>query len=243
MRKKMDLNEFVDTCHACLLSGKHIVPAKYLIKDRRLSPNIIKDEKLGFCNFAIDKAFNCEYYRGEANSYRAYVKNRVIFPIRDDCGLVVGFGSREPDASVHSGWSNNRLSKESYLYGLDKARNAAFKLNKLYVVEGYADCLILRQHGLHNVVAMMGVGLTPRAMGLILRYCNRVCFCFDTDVEKEGKEGAGQKALKKISTEVDRGSLSFFDEMSAIVLPEGIDPDEYVLANSLDAFLELENPL
>jgi DNA primase len=237
----MTLEELVEESHKTLQNSKS--PMLYLQKDRGLTVDTINREKIGYCNARIDKLFNADYHAKRSQKLRAFIKNRVILPIRDDCGKIVGVSSRYPSSKVHSGWCNSRFPKENVVYNLNQARQAAFEKDKLYIVEGYMDALMLYQCGLKNVVALMGVSMSNKAMGLILRYTSNICLCFDTDPEKDGKMGAGQKALYWFSKNIQSGRIVVFDNVTAIKMPLGVDPDEYVIEHSLDDFLKLETYL
>jgi len=240
----MELEDFIARCYRNLANPRYRGVLHYLIEERGLSASTIRGEMIGFCDWETDRIFNRDYYDGKVDSLLSYVCKRLIVPIRDDIGDIVGFASRSPDPNVHSGWINSRFPKDNFLYGLDKAKAAAFSANKIYLVEGYADRLVLAQFGLENVVAIMGAGLNSKGLGLILRYCNRICVCFDMDPRKNGKEGAGQRALAKLKKQLREGLSSFFEGVSSIELPIGIDPDEFVLEHeSVDPLLALEKPL
>ena len=215
----------------------------YLKKDRGLSDLTINNEMIGYCDESIDSRFNQKYYNKDTDKIRAFIKNRIILPIRDDSGKLVGVSSRYASAKVHSGWCNSRFPKENVVYHLDKARKEAFLQDKLYIVEGYMDALILAQSGLENVIALMGVSMSNKAMGMILRYTSNICLCFDTDPSKDGKMGAGQRALHKFSNNIKTGRTVVFDDVTAIKLPLGVDPDEYVLEHSIEDLLKLEDYL
>jgi len=235
----MNPSEFVDICHERLKTSQE--GFDYLTKDRLLTVDLIKAENLGFCDHAIAKKF-CDDGNGRWKAGPSFFANRVVIPIRDDCGHVLAWASR----SIYpheKGWWNTPFRKEFNLYGIDAARNTAFACNKIYIVEGYMDVLSLRLSGLSNVVGLMGTGLTLGHVGLILRYCNHVVFCFDGDPPKEREDGTmedgpGMRALKKVVAEYGRSN--HFEEMSTILLPPPDDPAEYMQKNGLESFIGLE---
>lgn len=234
----MNPSEFVDICHERLRTSQE--GFNYLTRDRCLTVDLIKAEKLGFCDHAIAKKF-CNDENGRWKAGPSFFANRIVVPIRDDCGRVAAWASRSIDPEV-KGWWNTPFRKDFNLYGIDVARNAMFALNKVYVVEGYMDVLALRLGGLGNVVGVMGTDLTIGHVGLILRYCNRVAICFDGDPprEKDGvmEDGPGMKALKRVVAEW--GSQGHFEEMSTILLPPPDDPAEYMQKWGIQQFLGLE---
>ena len=128
-----------------------------------------------------------------------------------------------------------RFRKEHHFFMFDKARRHIFEKNKAYIFEGYLDSLMLSQVGLLNSVAIMGTSLGYRKIGLLARYCDEVCLCFDNDANDAGLMGQ----LKSMS---DLHSFGF-GTVSKVVLPQGVDPDEFVVQNSLDAFLEREEKI
>ena len=134
-------------------------------------------------------------------------------------------------------WWNCPFKKGHHLFLLDKARKDIYSNNKIYLVEGYIDALVLSQEGLNNVVGLMGVTISSRKLGLIVRYCNNICLCMDVD-----KNQAGQKAQDKAICTLDKfdicESISILDNM-----PVGKDPDEFVLENGLKGFLNKERIL
>jgi len=242
------LNKFVDVCHDRLKSSK--VGFDYLTRDRNITVDTIRTEKIGYVDMEIARAFvkkvDTDIWIHDRDYYVKMLAGRVVLPIRDDCGTIVGISTKEP-VKGSKGWWNSVFKKENILYGLNRARQEAFRKNKIYLVEGYADAITLWQSGLQNVVAVMGTAFTRAQQGLVLRYCNNVCICFDTDPEKNGQKGGGQRGLEKIVA--DYSQRSYFDTLSAIVLPlqegengevEGEDPDNFVNKNGIKEFLDLE---
>jgi DNA primase len=242
------LSKLVDVCHDRLKTSQ--LGFDYLINDRGITVDTIRTEKIGFVDVDIARAFvskiDTEEWTHDKDYYIKMLADRVLLPIRDDCGLIVGVSTKVP-VKGSKGWWNSPFKKENVLYGLNRARTEAFRKNKIYIVEGYADAITLWQHGLHNVVAVMGTAFTKVQQGLVLRYCTRVCICFDTDLEKDGQKGGGQKGLERIIQ--DYGKKSRFDMFSAVVLPikenedgtlSGEDPDNFVNENGIKKFLDLE---
>ena len=218
----------------------------YLTKDRGITVDTIRRELMGYVDPDIARSFlseiDTELWTHPVEYYMEMLCNRVLLPIRDDGGVIVGVSTKVP-VKGSKGWWNSIFKKENILYGLNRAKNAMFARNKVYLVEGYADAIALWQAGVSNVVAVMGTAFTPIQQGLVLRYCNNICICFDTDPETERGPGGGQKGLEKIVEEYN--SMGYFDTMSAVVLPlkedgKGEDPDSFVKKNGIKAFLDLE---
>jgi len=249
----MEKQEKLRECLANLVSEAHErlrthQPAfDYLTVGRGLTVDTIKREKIGYCDVKIVNNFMSSLPPDtwEITDYGYFIKKMskcILVPIRRPSGVIVAFSTRSIDPSV-KGWWNSPFRKESYLYGMDTAHAAVSAENKAYLFEGYVDRLFLKQSGLENSVSPMGTNLTKLQAGIIFRYCDRLCVCFDTDPVRNGKEGGGQRSLRKlVETYNVEGE---FSSISAIVLPPkndgtAYDPDEYVRQYGLKAFLSLE---
>jgi DNA primase len=151
-------------------------------------------------------------------------RNRLIFPIRDPQGEVLGFGGRwlgpanpevpkylnSPESSVYE--------KDKILYNLDQAKKSVRELDTVVLVEGYMDCLALEQAGFPNVVANCGTALTRTQAGLLRKLAAKVICLYDSDK-------AGQAAMEK--------AMNLFLDADGFPLlgahlPEGKDPDEFL---------------
>ncbi len=156
---------------------------------------------------------------------------RVMFPIRNTRGAVVGFGGRLIEAGEPKYLNSpetSLFSKGSELYGLYEARAGIHAERCVLVVEGYMDVVVLAQHGLRNAVATLGTSTTPTHVQKLRRASDRIVFSFDGD-------SAGRKAAWRALN----ACLPWVAEDVAIrflFLPEGQDPDSYVRAYGADAF-------
>ena len=159
------------------------------------------------------------------------MRRKIIVPVYSEFGGTVGVAVRSPDPSL-KGWWNSRFEKQSNLFGFNDARRSMFLQDKAYLFEGYMDVIVVNQDGLLNACGLMGTALGYRRIGLLKRYCNKVCLCFDSDANQ-----AGQMAQDRSVYELSRFE---FDSISKIDLPIGVDPDEFVVQNGLDEFLALE---
>ena len=168
---------------------------------------------------------------GEGDRRYDRFRDRVMFPIRDGRGRVVGFGGRvlgdgkpkylnSPETPV--------FHKGRELYGLHEARKAPGELERLLVVEGYMDVIALVQHGIANVVASLGTATTGDHLDRLFRAAPAVAFCFDGD--RAGREAAW-KALNATLPQLREGREARF-----LFLPEGEDPDTLVRKEGADAF-------
>jgi DNA primase len=148
-----------------------------------------------------------------------YFAGRLVFPLADARGRVLGFGARRlaEDDPIPAKYVNSPESelfrKGSLVYGLDRARQAVAKEDRAVVVEGYTDVLALHQAGLHAAVASMGTALTAPQVRELRRLTRHVYLCFDADA-------AGQAAtLRGMELAVNEGFA-----VRVVALPPGLDP-------------------
>jgi DNA primase len=170
---------------------------------------------------------------------RPRFRGRLMFPIYDVSSRVVGFGGRllGPGEPKYLNSSESTIfSKGRLLYGLNWARQAARRDERMLVVEGYFDALRLIDAGVESVVAPMGTALTEEQAKLIRRYTDRVFLLYDSDK-------AGLKATFRSGDELLRQGAA----VQVVTLPDGEDPDSFVraqgargleaqLASSIDVF-------
>jgi DNA primase len=150
-------------------------------------------------------------------------RNRVMFPIRDTRGRVIGFGGRtlgDDKAKYLNSPETPLFHKGRNLYGLYEARAGTGAIPYLLVVEGYMDAVMLAQHGIPHVVATLGTATTREHLNLLFKSTQRVVFCFDGD--RAGR-AAAWRALEQALPEAYEGR-----EMLFMFLPEGHDPDTLV---------------
>jgi DNA primase len=150
-------------------------------------------------------------------------RNRVMFPILDSRGNVIGFGGRvigEGEPKYLNSPETPLFEKGRELYGLYQARRAIRDANQVIVVEGYMDVVALAQHGVENAVATLGTATTPIHVTKLLRLADNVVFCFDGDA-------AGRKAAWR-ALEVSLPVLTDGKLVSFLFLPERDDPDSFV---------------
>jgi len=166
-----------------------------------------------------------------SQGWRDRFRQRVIFPIQDVRGHVIGFGGRSlagqepkylnsPDTVVYS--------KGRHLFGLRQAKEAIGKVGEAVVVEGYFDCVIVWQFGIEQVVSPLGTAFTAEQARLLRRFTDHVVLAFDADA-------AGEAAtLRGIDVLVEAGF-----HIRVAQLPSGVDPDEYLRAHGVEAFQRL----
>lgn len=145
--------------------------------------------------------------------------NRIMFPIADARGRVMGFGARTLDPTQRAKYVNSpespRFQKRRLLFALHRARPVAAKAGRMVVVEGYTDVLAFAKAGHDEVVACMGTSLTDEQVREMKRVADRIVLCFDGDA-------AGQKAAWR-SAEAAAENIM---DLDALALPEGADPGD-----------------
>ena len=160
-------------------------------------------------------------------------RNRVMFPVFDYQGRVIGFGGRVLDDSKPKYLNSPEtlvFQKGTNLYGLNFALKHNISERYFIIVEGYMDLISLHQYGITNVVASLGTALTINQARLLKRYADKVIISYDADM-------AGQMATLR-GLEILR--TAGFD-VRVLNIPQGKDPDEYVRSNGKEAFLKLIN--
>ncbi len=205
-------------------------------REREFSELIIKKFQLGyspeqrdaFTNAAVAAQFNpalmiksglvANRYDQLSDNYRG----RVIFPIHNHSGKILGFGARTlkktDTAPKYINTPENEIYvKSKILYGSYFARQAIDKANECLLVEGYTDVISLHQSGIENVVASGGTALTPDQLRLIKKYTNNLTIIYDGDA-------AGIKAaLRGLDLALEEGL-----QVQLVLIPDGDDPDSYV---------------
>ena len=170
--------------------------------------------------------------KNDRGSYYDRFRNRLIFPIRDQRGRVIGFGGRvlgDETPKYLNSPETQIFQKGRELYGLFQARKASRDLKDIYIVEGYMDVIALAQFGIKNVVATLGTAATFEHIGKLYRITNKLIFCFDGD--KAG-EKAAWRALENSLSLLKNGRQVYF-----IFLPNNEDPDTFVNKNGKNAFI------
>jgi DNA primase len=158
-----------------------------------------------------------------------YFARRLVFPLADARGRVLGFGARRllEDDPIPAKYVNSPegelFRKGSIVYGLDRARAAIAKADRAIVVEGYTDVLALRQRDLEEAVASMGTALTEAQLKELRRVTRRLFLCFDADAAGEAATLRGMELAARTGFDVH-----------VVALPAGVDP-----ADAADGIEEL----
>jgi DNA primase catalytic core len=168
--------------------------------------------------------------RDNGGGYYDTFRNRLMFPIRDESGRVIAFGGRVlPGSTDKAKYLNSPetplFSKSRTVFGLDLARQRVVESRTVAVVEGYADVVMAHQYGATNVVSVLGTALTEPHVTILRRFADRIVLLFDADA-------AGDTAVNR-AVEL---FLTQPVEIAIASLPDGMDPDEYLLAHGAEAF-------
>jgi DNA primase len=190
---------------------------------------------------------------GKGGGLYDYFRNRLIFPIRNQAGQTIAFGGRELGGS-HPKYLNTPqtvlFDKSATLYGIDLARDAIKRANRVIIVEGYMDVIVPSQYGTRNIVAVIGSALTEKHVHIIKRLTRRVTLALDPDAAGKSATVRGitvaQRAFDRTIAPVPlaapgaptnrrgepKGLVRFEEQVDAEItvarLPPNEDPDEFV---------------
>ncbi|WP_053957549.1 DNA primase [Inediibacterium massiliense] len=168
--------------------------------------------------------------RKTKDGYYDRFRNRVIFPIINVSGKVIGFGGRiidEGEPKYLNSPETPVFNKGNHLYGLNLSKDEIRKKKQIIVVEGYMDVIGLYEGGIYNAVASLGTALTKSQGYLLKRYADEVMIAYDGDTAGKAATLRGLDVLKDVGCKV-----------KVVDLSDGVDPDEYVRKKGRDAFLE-----
>lgn len=236
-----------DFFHNCLTMTRMGERGKAYFAARGIRQETIEEFQLGYAPPAWDKLSTAFLKRGikqefllasglcaerkQGGGLYDRFRGRVIIPIADERGRVVGFGGRVLDDSTPKYLNTPEtvlFNKRKLLFGLDRSHRAIQQEGRAIVVEGYMDAISVFDAGVHNVVASLGTSFTPEHAKKLLHYAPEICFCYDSDE-------AGQKAtIRALSIVRDTGA-----RVRVIVVPDGKDPDEFIRKHGADAFRAL----
>ncbi len=211
--------------------------AKTYLENRGIDQGMIETFHLGLSNnkwddltnlFSKEKIINNAIEAGlvikSNNKTYDRFRNRIMFPIRNSTGNIIGFGARiynSDDGAKYLNSPETKLFHKSYeLYGLYECKKDIAKEKSVIIVEGYTDVIGLYKSDIKNCVATLGTAFTKFHFNKIKRYTNKIIFCFDGDAA--GKSAAWKaitNCLPELKDEI---------QLYLIFLPEGCDPDSYV---------------
>lgn len=227
-----------------LTEGKN--PGYTYMAGRGIEDRTIKKFGLGYAPDSWDSLYNHFKAKGvsekilvelgllseKEGKYYDKFRNRVIFPIINTAGKVIGFGGRalgdQQMPKYLNSPENKVFQKKNNLYALNITRQDIGKAGMAIIVEGYMDVISLYQNGVTNVAASLGTALTENQAKLVNRYTKNVVLSYDADA-------AGQKAALR-GIDVLKGENC---KVKVLHVTDGKDPDEYVKKNGKEAFLKL----
>lgn len=217
------------------------------LKNRGLSGEIARDFLIGFAPPGWDnlrKAIGGDELQEQhllqagllaesEDTKRRYdrFRDRIIFPIRDQRGRIIGFGGRvlgDDKPKYLNSPETPVFHKGQELYGLYEARQFNRQLQEIIVVEGYMDVIALAQQGLRNAVATLGTATSSEHIKRLFRMVPNIVFCFDGD--NAGRKAAW-RALESCLEHMKDGLQARF-----LFLPDGSDPDDLIRSEGLEAF-------
>lgn len=220
--------------------------ADYL-KQRGLSPDICQQFAIGYAPPGWDnllKQFSDSsdglqllndagmiVQRDDASGFYDRFRDRLMFPIVDNRGRVIGFGGRvfnDDKPKYLNSPETTVFHKQQELYGLWQARQANRHLSRLIMVEGYMDVVALAQFGISNAVATLGTAAGTSHLEKAFRHTSEVVFCFDGDA-------AGRKAAER-ALEAALPLMEAGRQLRFCFLPEGEDPDSWVRSIGKERF-------
>ena len=253
-RKLDDLRKLAEMAqrffHNCLVKTRYGEAGLRYLSGRGVSEAVIEDFGLGFAPDAPGKLRDAFLKRGvseklllecgllierQGGVYDKF-RTRVMIPLADERGRVVGFGGRVLGDGVPKYLNSPEtplFNKRRILFGLNRAKKAIRETGRAILVEGYMDAISLAAAGVSNVAASLGTAFTAEQCRLLLRYAKEICFCYDSDE-------AGQRATIRALSVVRRTDA----KARVLIVPDGKDPDEYVRKHGGEAFHALaENAL
>ena len=219
----------------------------YLLDDRKISSEVCRKFSLGYASNSWDSLTKEMLSKGikEEVLIKAglakknkdgklfdFFRDRLMFPIKDRKGRVVGFGGRVMNPDDQPKYLNTGetpvFQKSRELYGFHEALEFRKDLEEIFVVEGYMDAIAMYQHGMTNSVATLGIATNRFHVQKLLQIVNEIIFCFDGD---DAGRGAAWGALKNVLPVISDGKVIKF-----LFLPEGEDPASLLEKDSVEEF-------
>ena len=220
----------------------------YLTEQRKLSAATMQQFQLGYAPAGWETLFGYlveqKHYpvglveraglivprKGATGSYYDRFRERLMIPIHDLQGRVVGFGGRslgDEQPKYLNSPETELFDKGNILFALDKARAAIAKQDQAVVVEGYFDVIALHSAGITNVVASMGTALSLAQVRQLLRYTESKRIVFNFDADRAGTQAA-ERAIGEVAALAYQGEV----QLRILNIPTGKDPDEFLQTNT-----------
>jgi DNA primase len=175
--------------------------------------------------------------RQEGRGYYDRFRDRLMIPIHDLQGRVIGFGGRslgDEQPKYLNSPETELFDKGKMLFGLDKARAAIAKLDRAVIVEGYFDVIALHAAGITNVVASLGTALSIIQVRQLLRYTESKQIVLNFDADAAGTKAA-ERAIGEVADLAYQGEV----QLRVLTIPEGKDPDEFLKAHPATTYQSL----
>ncbi len=231
-----EINELATQFYSLVLTKEIGRRGQNYLKERRIDIEKLKDFRLGYApssggliTFMRQKGINIEKLinAGLVAQNRELFHDRIIFPIFNLAGRVIGFGGRRVDDWIQPKYLNSPetpiFKKGDVLYGLYQAKEAIKAKAEAIIVEGYFDLLSLFQAGVKNLCAPLGTALTENQAVLISRYAQKANILFDGDLS--GIKAALRSIGILINAQVD---------VHIVEIPEDYDPDEFIKEKGIE---------
>jgi len=220
-------------------------PAREYLAQRGFTPELLRKFSVGFAPDSWDSLLSSlgkkfspailhlaglvKQRDGGTGFYDTF-RNRVIFPIRDETGRTIAFGGRVmPGSDAPAKYLNSPetplFHKSKSVFGLDLAKQKIVETRTVAVVEGYTDVVMAHQYGASNVVSILGTAMTEQHVNILRRFADRIVLLFDADA-------AGDSAVNR-TVEL---FLTQPIEIAVASIPQGLDPDEFIMRDGVDAF-------
>jgi DNA primase len=241
--------------HRCLIAAPEGELGRQYLAQRGITPHSARQFHLGYApdrwDWLLERARDTQWSpailervgllrRKELDGgFYDWFRGRVMFSIRDARSRCVAFGGRvlpqladQRSAKYINSPETPLFSKSRELYGLDFARDQFKAAGGAIVMEGYTDCLMAYQHGINNVVAVLGTALGERHLQLLRRYTDSVTLVLD-----------GDEAGRRRSNEILDNLLALFEknqvDLRILTLPGGVDPCDFITQHGSDSFRQL----
>ncbi|MEG4418217.1 DNA primase [Microcoleus sp. LAD1_D5] len=230
-------------------------PLAYLKSERQLSEETIQQFQLGYApqgwealysylveqkNYPaplVEQAGLIVPRKNGGSGYYDRFRNRIMIPIRDTQGRVIGFGGRalgDEQPKYLNSPETELFDKGKTLFALDTAKTAISKADRAVVVEGYFDAIALQAAGISNAVASLGTALSLNQVRQLLRYTDSKQIILNFDADKAGTQAA-ERAIGEIEKLAYQGEV----QLRVLNIPDGKDADEYLKTYSPEQYQEL----
>ncbi len=197
---------------------------RYLVEDKHYPVQLV--EKAGLIK-----------PRKEGNGYYDVFRDRLMIPIRDVQGRVIGFGGRtltDEQPKYLNSPDTELFNKGKTLFALDEAKAGISQLDQVVVVEGYFDAIALHAAGINNAVASLGTALSLEQVRLMLRYTDSKQLVLNFDADKAGNNAAS-RAIGEIADLAYKGEV----KLKILNIPDGKDADEFLRSHSREDYDQL----